>query len=80
MILLERRGRLVGLVTVKDVLKYMAHVENSGTSSNDGVMTRDCGDSVARFASRLFRRNNNRPNYMPLDNNDEIHEMHTTTP
>ncbi|KAG2225200.1 hypothetical protein INT45_009529 [Circinella minor] len=79
-ILLERRGRLVGLVTVKDVLKYMAHVENSETPLNNDPIIRDCGDSVARFASRLFQRNNNQTNYMRLDNNDESHEMHTTTP
>ena len=76
MILLERRGKLVGLVTVKDVLKYMAHVENSEMTSS-GDNTRDSGEFIGRLFNRLFQRTT-RTDYMRLRNSsDESHEMHT---
>ncbi|ORZ17766.1 chloride channel [Absidia repens] len=65
-ILLEHRGKLVGLVTVKDVLKYIVHMENSQSPYNEpesqvlGGIMEWVSQRSARF-SGAYRRVNNRP-------------------
>ncbi|CAO3598328.1 unnamed protein product [Absidia cylindrospora] len=65
-ILLEHRGKLVGLVTVKDVLKYIVHMENSQSPYHEpdsqvlGGIMEWVSQRSARF-SGAYRRVNNRP-------------------
>lgn len=65
-ILLEHRGKLVGLVTVKDVLKYIVYMENNRSpyqapesQTLSGIMEWVAQRS-ARF-SGAYRRVNSRP-------------------
>ncbi|ORY98910.1 chloride channel [Syncephalastrum racemosum] len=67
-ILLELRGKLVGLVTVKDVLKYMALMESAETSSD----SRDTTEMLGKLFSWAFQRTSQ---YMPVHAQSEVHEM-----
>lgn len=83
-VLLEERGKLRGLVTVKDVLKYTARIE-SVDSPAPVHYSRECGGVFDKFSSWLSRRANARGHqqqaYMQLHNrssvdiNDESHEL-----
>ncbi|KAI9321803.1 chloride channel [Dichotomocladium elegans] len=75
-ILLERRGRLLGLVTVKDVLKYMAHMENAESNGSGSDYDRDGGEFLNRVAMWFLRRTHQFNHYMSLDSTpDEAHEL-----
>ncbi|KAI8343231.1 chloride channel [Chlamydoabsidia padenii] len=71
-ILLEQRGKLIGLVTVKDVLKYIVHMENSHSpylppeSRALGGIMEWVSQRSARF-SGAYRRINNRPSEEELE-------------
>lgn len=54
-VLLEERGKLRGLVTVKDVLKYTARIE-SVDSPAPIHYSRECGGIFDKFSSWLTRR------------------------
>jgi chloride channel 3/4/5 len=80
-VLLEERGRLRGLVTVKDVLKYEARIDSSEATSNIQY-TRECGGVFDKFSSWLTRRDlSRRPaqqEYTQLQNRSslEVNESH----
>ncbi|KAI9303843.1 chloride channel [Cunninghamella echinulata] len=64
-ILLEKRGKLVGLVTVKDVLKYIVHIENTHSSyhSTESETLNRIMNWVSQRSSRYsgaYRRVNSR--------------------
>ncbi|KAI8889173.1 hypothetical protein K501DRAFT_238942 [Backusella circina FSU 941] len=75
-VLLEERGMLKGLVTVKDVLKYTAHIENADSSpiasSNGSSYTNECGGMLDRISSWLTRREARRQPYSQLRNRSSI--------
>lgn len=55
--LLEERGRLRGLVTVKDVLKYTARIESVGEASSPTVhYSRECGGVFDKLSSWINRK------------------------
>ncbi|ORE11226.1 hypothetical protein BCV72DRAFT_220089 [Rhizopus microsporus var. microsporus] len=81
-VLLEERGKLKGLVTVKDVLKYIAHTENVRTSSSR-PSNRECGGLFEIMTSWITDRPNRRrqQSYTRLQNRssidiEESHELH----
>jgi chloride channel 3/4/5 len=65
-ILIENLGKVVGLITVKDVLRYIAQTERRDQKSDQGV-----------WNSWLEQRNWNLSSYMRLFNRDseESHEL-----
>lgn len=69
-VLLEEKGKLKGLVTVKDVLKYTARIENMESPSNIHY-SRECGGIFDKFSTWLSRRNNNQ-SYTRLQNRSSI--------
>jgi chloride channel 3/4/5 len=75
-VLLEERGMLKGLVTVKDVLKYTAHIENADNSptlsSNGASYTGECGGILDRISSWLTRREARRQPYSQLRNRSSL--------
>ncbi|GAN04667.1 voltage gated chloride channel [Mucor ambiguus] len=80
-VLLEERGKLRGLVTVKDVLKYEARIDSTEATSNIQY-TRECGGVFDKFSSWLSRRDlSRRPaqqEYTQLQNRSslEVNESH----
>ncbi|OBZ83999.1 hypothetical protein A0J61_07956 [Choanephora cucurbitarum] len=58
-VLLEERGRLKGLVTVKDVLKYTARIE-SIDSPSPANPSRECGGIFDKMSSWINQRNSKR--------------------
>ncbi|CEI99296.1 Putative Chloride channel, other eukaryote [Rhizopus microsporus] len=72
-VLLEERGKLKGLVTVKDVLKYIAHTENVRISSNR-PSNRECGGLFEIMTSWITDRPNRRrqQSYTRLQNRSSI--------
>ncbi|KAI9033601.1 chloride channel [Phycomyces nitens] len=76
-VLLEKAGKLVGLVTVKDVLRYMARIETSSTTDEaiDEMEQSDCMRSLMAWISR---RSGRPGNYTQLNSlpEEEIHELH----
>ncbi|RCI05164.1 glycerol ethanol, ferric requiring protein, partial [Rhizopus stolonifer] len=71
-VLLEERGRLKGLVTVKDVLKYTARIENIDSPSPVHY-SRECGGAFDKFSSWLTRKTNKREQaYTQLRNRSSI--------
>ncbi|KAJ8660067.1 hypothetical protein O0I10_004295 [Lichtheimia ornata] len=81
-ILQEQRGKLVGLVTVKDILKYMAHLENAESMIHNGNDDgRDVGVVFERFITWITRRSTQMGNYMRLNTSaEEIHELNGRVP
>lgn len=81
-ILQEQRGKLVGLVTVKDILKYMAHLENAESMIHNGNDDgRDVGVLFERLITWITRRSNQMGNYMRLNTSaEEIHELNGRVP
>jgi chloride channel 3/4/5 len=84
--LLEERGRLRGLVTVKDVLKYTARIESVGeASSPTSRYSRECGGVFDKFSSWINNKQSgsttSRQPYTQLQNrssfdvNGESHEL-----
>lgn len=69
-VLLEEKGKLKGLVTVKDVLKYTARIENMESPSTIHY-SRECGGVFDKFSSWLSRRNNTQ-SYTRLQNRSSI--------
>lgn len=84
MVLLEERGKLKGLVTVKDVLKYTARIESADSPSMTPHYSRACGGIFDKFSSCIKGRgdNNRNQSYTQLQNRSsidlnggEFHEM-----
>ncbi|KAF7724004.1 glycerol ethanol, ferric requiring protein [Apophysomyces ossiformis] len=76
-VLLEHRGKLVGLVTVKDVLKYMAHME---TNAEDAIRRNTNGECLGNVLSWMTRRSERLGAYTQVRNQsfedeEEIHEL-----
>ncbi|CAO3629272.1 unnamed protein product [Mucor hiemalis] len=82
-VLLEERGKLRGLVTVKDVLKYTARIESVDSPSSTPHYSRACGGIFDKFSTWINRHNVNNRNqsYTQLQNRSSIdlggetHEM-----
>ncbi|KAL0073735.1 chloride channel [Phycomyces blakesleeanus] len=76
-VLLEQGGKLVGLVTIKDVLRYMARIETSNTTDEaiDDMEQSDCMRSLMAWISRRSGRTGT---YTQLNSQpeEEIHELH----
>lgn len=81
-VLLEERGKLRGLVTVKDVLKYTARKESVDSPSVPHY-SRECGGIFGKFSSWINSNNRGNP-YSQLQNrssidvrrqDDESHEL-----
>jgi chloride channel 3/4/5 len=80
-VLLEERGRLRGLVTIKDVLKYEARIDNVDSTSTIHY-SRECGGVFGKLSSWLTRKHNSRlpaqQEYTQLQNRSslEVNESH----
>lgn len=74
-ILLERKGKLVGLVTVKDVLKYIAHMENSEGLNDTSRELSAIVDSAMSWFNRSSRRFNNYTQLRTQTPSEEAHEL-----
>ncbi|EIE83483.1 hypothetical protein RO3G_08188 [Rhizopus delemar RA 99-880] len=82
-VLLEERGRLKGLVTVKDVLKYIAHTESMESSIPNGPSSRECSKLFDRLSlwvnnRSLHHRHRRQQSYTQLQNRSslDIEESH----
>lgn len=74
-ILLERKGKLVGLVTVKDVLKYIARMENSEGLNDTSKELSNIVDSVMSWFTRSSRRFHNYTQLRTQAPSEETHEL-----
>ncbi|KAL1935811.1 hypothetical protein VTP01DRAFT_4951 [Rhizomucor pusillus] len=74
-ILLERKGKLVGLVTVKDVLKYIARMENSEGLNDTSKELSNIVDSVMSWFTRSSRRLHNYTQLRTQAPSEETHEL-----
>ncbi|KAG0182210.1 glycerol ethanol, ferric requiring protein [Apophysomyces sp. BC1034] len=80
-VLLEHRGKLVGLITVKDVLKYMAHMEMNGEDTSRRNGNSDQGsECVGRVLSWMSQRSGRFGAYTQVsdqnfEEEDETHEL-----
>ena len=75
-VLLEERGKLKGLVTVKDVLKYTARKESADSPSITPHYSRECGGVFDKFSSWISKRNRTQP-YTQLQNRSSLDVHHT---
>lgn len=74
-VLLEIRGKLKGLVTVKDVLKYIAHRESMESSALGQSSDRECKKMFGLISSwishrSLHKRHHRQQSYTQLQNRD----------
>jgi chloride channel 3/4/5 len=58
-VLLEERGKLRGLVTVKDVLKYTARIESVDSPSTTTHYSRVCGGVFDKLSNFIQKRSTN---------------------
>ncbi|KAG1413676.1 hypothetical protein G6F58_007349 [Rhizopus delemar] len=80
-VLLEERGRLKGLVTVKDVLKYIAHTESMESSTPNGSSSRECSklfDKLSLWVNNRSLHHRRQQPYTQLQNRSslDIEESH----
>ncbi|KAI8391763.1 chloride channel [Radiomyces spectabilis] len=71
-VLLEQRGKVVGLVTVKDVLKYMAHMENNAPSREDNYD--GCSQVMQHLRAWIHKRDDQHITYTRLTNHSSMDE------
>ncbi|KAI7905616.1 chloride channel [Cokeromyces recurvatus] len=70
-VLLEERGKLKGLVTVKDVLKYTARMES--TYSSTVQYKQKCGGLFDKLSSWIHKEaNNDETSYVQLQNRSSV--------
>lgn len=77
MVLLEEKGKLRGLVTVKDVLKYTARIENIDSPSMPHY-SRACGGVFDKLSSWINKRQQpytQLQSRSSIDVNVESHEL-----
>ncbi|KAI9336269.1 chloride channel [Pilaira anomala] len=67
-VLLEERGKLRGLVTVKDVLRYTAHIESVESPSTPHY-SRECGGIFDKMSTWILKREQR---YTQLQNRSSI--------
>ncbi|KAI9279140.1 chloride channel [Sporodiniella umbellata] len=76
-VLLELKGKLKGLITVKDVLKYIARTENTESSVLNQSPDRDCNNFFGPISSwlnkqRLYKHRHREQSYTQIENRSSI--------